>query len=129
MQLLNSEVICSSGGKTYAEHLQELTNLTQSGLERKWLELIVKNKLKLPTDAQKKIEVCGSTPDFLYSDAFAAIYVDGPHHDYEKYKKIDAELNESMLNIGFTVIRFRHDDESNWENIIKKYPNVFGRIK
>ncbi|HOT74392.1 MAG TPA: helicase-related protein [Candidatus Wallbacteria bacterium] len=129
MQLLNSEVICSSGGKTYAEHLQELTNLTQSGLERKWLELIAKNKLKLPTHAQKKIEACGSTPDFLYKDTQVAIYIDGPHHDYEKYKKIDAELNESMLNIGFTVIRFRHDDESNWENIIKKYPNVFGRIK
>jgi superfamily II DNA/RNA helicase/very-short-patch-repair endonuclease len=129
MQLLNSEVICSSGDKTYAEHLQELMNLTQSALERKWLELIVKNKLKLPTHAQKKIEECGSTPDFLYSDAFAAIYVDGPHHDYEKYKAIDAELNDKMADHGFTVIRFRHDEEGNWEDIIKKYPNVFGRIK
>jgi len=129
MELLNSEVICSSGAKTHAEHLQELINLTQSGLERKWLALITKHKLKLPTHAQKRIEECGSTPDFLYRDTQVAIYIDGPHHDYKKYKKIDAELNEAMLNIGFTVIRFRHDDQSGWEDIIKKYPNVFGRIK
>ena len=129
MDFTHSEVISSSGVKTHAEHLQELMNLTQSGLEKKWLDLIVKNKLKLPTHAQVKIEAAGSTPDFLYKDSQVAIYIDGPHHDYEKYKKIDAELNDAMQDIGFTVVRFRHDDEGNWEEIIGKYPNVFGRIK
>jgi len=129
IDLLDSEVECSSGAKTHDEHLQELMNLTQSDLERKWLNLIVNNKLKLPTHAQKKIDACGSKPDFLYNDSHVAIYVDGPHHDYSEYKIRDAELTEAMEDIGFTVLRFKHGEQEKWKEIIKEYPNVFGRIQ
>ena len=32
---------------------------------------------------------------------------------------------EQMEDRGYTVIRFGH--EENWESIIAKYPNIFGR--
>ena len=80
--------------------------------------------LNLPSHAQKLMESCHTRPDFLYEKDCVAIYVDGPHHDFESRKERDANQSECMEDIGFTVVRFGVKDD--WAKIIEKHPHIFG---
>ena len=102
-----------------------LLNLCQSELEKKWLNLVDDLGHRLPSDGQKLVEACSVRPDFLYRDEGAAIFVDGPHHDTPKQKKIDDEQQDNLEDAGITVIRFHH--AADWKGIFSRYPSVFGR--
>ena len=79
---------------------------------------------KIGSDAQMLVEECHTCPDFLYKDRQVAIYVDGPPHDYTDRQQRDRQLTTCMEDAGWTVIRFGHSDI--WENILDRYPNIFG---
>ena len=51
------------------EHLATLLARADSDLERRFLELLVEQHRRLPSDSQQLIEAAGSRPDFLYRDA------------------------------------------------------------
>lgn len=75
--------------------------------------------------AQRLFAEAGTRPDYFYDgDYGAAIYVDGPHHDYPERKTRDAAKEEAMEDLGYMVIRFGHTDD--WEKIVRDYPYVFG---
>ena len=81
--------------------------------------------MRLPTHAQRLIEEAGTRPDFFYGNGYdAAIYVDGPHHDYPERRARDAVQEEAMEDLGYMVIRFGHRDD--WSSIVAEYPYVFG---
>jgi very-short-patch-repair endonuclease len=80
----------------------------------------------LPSRAQTFIESCRTSPDFIYDEFNAAIYVDGPPHKFADRQKRDEVQTNSMEDNGYTVIRFKQDED--WEEVVKKYPNIFGRI-
>ena len=63
-------------------------------------------------------------PDFVYDEACAAVYVDGPHHDYPDRAARDRDQEQAMLMLGYRTLRFHHQDD--WENIIAQHPEVFG---
>ncbi len=107
------------------EQLGRLLRLCQSELERKWLRLVDRLQLKLPSHAQRLVEECGVRPDFLYREEGAAIFIDGPHHDTPEQQKKDEEQQDALENHGLTVIRFHHAAE--WEPILKRYPKLFGK--
>ena len=106
-------------------HLEELLRLSGSELERQWLRQIDRRQYRLPSKAQCLIENCQTRPDFLYDEFQTAIYIDGPHHDFPERQARDNLQVELMEDRGYTVIRFGHRD--NWETIIAKYPNIFGK--
>jgi len=101
-----------------------LLNLCQSDLEREWLTFIEKSNLRLPSHAQLLLETCHTRPDFFYEQEHAAIYVDGPHHQYPERQQRDQTQRECMEDTGYTVIRFSIKDD--WDQIIKRYPSIFG---
>ena len=107
-----------------AEHLKRLLNLCQSDLEREWLAFMEQRNLNLPSHTQKLVEGCHSRPDFLYEKDCAAIYIDGSHHMYEERKQRDITQTDCMEDIGYTVIRFGLFDD--WNEVISKYPHIFG---
>ncbi len=113
------------GGQTRAEHLQILSNLAGSELERRWLAYLAAKNLRLPTHAQHCVEACRTTPDFFYAGYQTAIYVDGPPHGFPDRQRRDADLTEAMEDAGFTVVRFHH--LADWDATIARYPHVFGR--
>lgn len=92
--------------------------------ERRWLHFINKYDLHLPTHAQKYIESCKTKPDFFYKDNLAAIYVDGPVHEYPERAERDAQQTDCLEDNGYTVIRFSNQDD--WDRIIEKFPHIFG---
>jgi len=126
-QLLTAKVVISPGGKTRAEQLAELMRLSQSSLEREWLDFLEKGAHNLPDMAQTLIRDCGTRPDFLYKEHCIAIYIDGPPHDFKDRQDRDKTNEECLHDLGYTVIRFHHQQD--WMTIIKKYPNIFGVAK
>jgi very-short-patch-repair endonuclease len=109
-----------------AEHHQHLLNLCQSDLEREWLTFIEKGNFRLPSHAQFLLETCHTRPDFFYEQEHAAIYVDGPHHQYPERQQRDQTQKDCMEDTGYTVIRF--DLLESWDKVIEKYPSVFGLL-
>lgn len=127
MQLTQARVIVAPAGLSRAEHLQQLVRLTGSELERDWLRYLEARGHNLPSHAQKLVEACSTRPDFLYEEHQAAIYIDGPHHDYPERQTRDKTQTECMEDRGYTVIRFGLKDD--WDKIIAQFPNIFGSAK
>ncbi|MBE3110649.1 MAG: DUF1998 domain-containing protein, partial [Acidobacteria bacterium] len=104
--------------------LRQLQNLCGSDLERRWLADLDRYKLRLPTGAQVLIERCSTRPDFVYADSRTVVFIDGPHHDEPGQRALDRHQEETLIDAGYTVIRFRHDKP--WEPIFDRYPSLFG---
>jgi len=107
-----------------SEHLERMIRQCGSSLEERWLRFLEQRKLQLPGKAQVFIEECATRPDFLYPNRHVTIYVDGPHHDYPERRTRDHEQVECLEDLGYTVVRFGHEDD--WESMVERYPNVFG---
>ncbi|MCZ7534448.1 MAG: helicase-related protein [Acidimicrobiia bacterium] len=103
----------------------ERTLRTQSTLEEEWLSYITAHRLRRPGDSQRLIEAAGTRPDFLYDDDYAAVYVDGPIHDFPDRHQRDTDQSAALRDLGYTVIRFGHRDD--WDKIVAEYPDIFGR--
>jgi ATP-dependent helicase YprA (DUF1998 family)/very-short-patch-repair endonuclease len=125
LTLAACRVMASPGRQPRAEHVAQLERFCESELEREWLRMLELGNLHLPTKAQFLIEACQTRPDFLYDDALVAIYVDGPPHDFPDRQQRDRLATDRMEDLGYTVIRFRHRE--NWQDIVARYPHVFGR--
>jgi ATP-dependent helicase YprA (DUF1998 family) len=125
MTLTGANVQSSPSALSRAEHLRRLKNLCQSDLERDWLDFLEQRNLNLPSHAQKLVESCKTRPDFLYERECMAIYVDGPHHLYPERRQRDAAQTECLEDrLGYLVVRF--DVSDNWEQIVSRFPHIFG---
>jgi len=124
LALAAGEVRTAPGALPRAEHLEQLMRLSGSGLEREWLGFLEERGLRLPSSGQRLVKACATRPDFLYDNEQAAVYVDGPPHDFADRQERDQAQTACMEDRGYTVIRFHHKDD--WESIIARYPHVFG---
>src|SRR5206468_2322294 len=59
VQFKQSAVTSSSTSETRTDQLDRLRRMTGSNLEKEWLALLEKLKLRLPNHAQKLEEACG----------------------------------------------------------------------
>ncbi|MCC6776424.1 MAG: DUF1998 domain-containing protein [Hyphomicrobiales bacterium] len=127
LDLRGSVVAASPSSLSLSEHLERLERLCQSDLERRWLRYLFDHGYRLPDSAQALIESCGTRPDFLYYRDFqVAVYIDGPHHRYPERQARDARVIEALEDQGYSVLRFSHDTEPGWEDLIKGYRYIFG---
>ena len=103
---------------------ERLLRLAGSDLERAWLRFLDARDYRLPTGAQELIAQAGTRPDFVYDEHYTVIYIDGPLHAYPERHRRDLEVTERLEDLGYTVIRFGHQDD--WAAIIARYPSIFG---
>ena len=96
----------------------------ESTLETAFLNHLEEGGYRMPDRHHKHFPNARTEPDYLYDDACAAIYVDGPHHDYPDRAARDRNQEEAMLNEGYRTIRFGHNDD--WGRIIAENHDVFG---
>jgi very-short-patch-repair endonuclease len=122
--LARCKVRASSTTAPAAEHLRTLLQRADSDLERKFLNLLSAQQRRLPTSSQELIEDAHCRPDFLYRDSYVAVFVDGPHHDQPGQRKDDQDADSRLDDLGWTVIRLRHDDD--WAATLDAHAYVFG---
>lgn len=127
--LTRATVNAAPGGRTRAEHLADLRRACDSDLERAWLDLLEAHNLRLPSHAQRLIETCSARPDFSYESSQTVIFIDGPHHDATRIAERDEQVVECLEDLGYTVIRFRYDDQDGWLDTIRQFPSVFGEVR
>ena len=124
-RLAAARVASAPADLTRAEHLERLLRLAGSDLERDWLRHLDACDHRLPTGAQELVERAGTRPDFVYAEHHAAVYVDGPIHDYPERQGRDAVQQDRLEDLGYTVIRFGHLDD--WAATVARYPHIFWR--
>lgn len=125
LRLSHARAHTAPGENNRAEHLAMLQRQAGSELERRWLRHLEVHNLRLPSHAQHLINACQTRCDFYYAEYRAAIYVDGPPHDFPQRAQRDATQTECMEDAGYTVIRFHHHED--WAATIARYPHIFGR--
>jgi very-short-patch-repair endonuclease len=127
--LSEAEVQHSPSAQSRASHLHTLLERCDSDLEREWLNFLAQRGLRLPDHAQHFIEACRTRPDFLYDSQgiFAAIYIDGPQHDYPQRQKRDSQQSACMEDAGYIVLRFSYRQQ--WEQLIRDYHAIFGGLR
>jgi len=106
------------------QHLERLSNVAGSELEREWLHFLYDAHLKLPTRAGVLFEEAATRPDFVYDDEVAVVYIDGPMHSIPSLAERDSVKRSAMEDRGWAVIRFGHDED--WPATVARYPWIFG---
>jgi superfamily II DNA/RNA helicase/very-short-patch-repair endonuclease len=129
LALRDATVQASGGEDSRLVRLEQLKAACDSDLERMWLDALAQAEAALPTHAQKLIESCSCRPDFLYARDYTAIWVDGPSHDGESARAHDRSLDACLEDLGYTSLRFRHDEQQQWHDIIRANPSVFGPVR
>lgn len=117
-----AEAACSAGG---GDTMAELEASSGSSLEKGWLTFIGLGEYRRPDRAQPYLEEFSTQPDFAYTDHQTLIYIDGPHHDGKRRRRMDRELTRRLEDAGYTVLRFG-TDRTEWERIVRDYAWVFG---
>jgi len=120
----NAHIKISPTSDTRSEHLEYLTQLCDSELERSWLNMLYSQGHRLPDNAQVLFEDCGVRVDFLYRDQYTAIFIDGSPHDHLHRQERDQTQMDCLEDEGYSVIRFNYRDD--WETIIKQNTHIFG---
>jgi very-short-patch-repair endonuclease len=101
--------------------------LCGSTLEQDWLAYIHQRGHRLPDKAQLSLPEYGVRPDFGYQgDSPALVFIDGPHHETDHQYPIDAQVNQTLSDAGYEVIRFPKERAA-WPPILAQYPDVFGQ--
>ena len=125
LEFSQARVTAAPAAGSRADHLALLMRMADSDLERAWLQHLEAHGHHLPTHAQQVIVACSTRPDFLYENAQAAVYIDGPHHQYPERQSRDQSQQECLEDLGYMVIRFGIKDD--WNATLAQYPNIFGR--
>lgn len=109
---------------TREEHADRLVTAAESELEARFIRYLQDGGYRLPAKVGARIADVSTRPDFVIEDEGVAIYVDGPPHDFPDRQHRDEAQTGAMKDRGWTVIRFRHDDD--WAQVIDSYRWVFG---
>jgi hypothetical protein len=124
LDLARCEVYASPSAESREDHLKTLMRLAGSDLEREWLAYLNRQGYRLPDAGQVLFEECRTHPDFVYWNAHAVIYIDGPRYQYPERQQRDQQQAMCMEDEGYLVIRFGYPDQ--WDTVLAQYPYVFG---
>lgn len=115
LQLAKAKILQPTGARSYDEQYQWLReNLDPaSSLERKFLDHLYSQKLRLPDFAQYRPDSeIPTQPDFYYRrDRIpgVCVFIDGPAHDNPRQVDQDQRIREALQERGYRVIVIRYD--------------------
>ncbi len=124
LQLAQAHTVPAGAGMNRQEQIDALLQLCDTELEREWVRSAARAELALPDSAQELLSDLRVRPDFVYRVKRYAIFVDGPVHERADVSERDASAEERLLDLGWSVIRFRHGDD--WQAVFHRYTDVFG---
>ncbi|WP_038045148.1 DEAD/DEAH box helicase [Thermus caliditerrae] len=121
---LGKAVVRPQEGQEGEERWERLLVLCQSGLEREFLLFLRERGLRPPDEAQYRIGEAHTVADFLYRPN-VAVFVDGPHHQGERQRRIDERQREALWDLGYRVVVVPPEREV-WEALVAEAGEVFG---
>jgi superfamily II DNA/RNA helicase len=125
-QLMTAVVTSGAGGRDRPAQQAWLDALSDSGLERRFINWLSEHGYRLPDDAQRSVSLADARPDFIYDMPGnpVAVFVDGPHHDDAHQHERDGRASERLENLGWTVVRVHHAED--WAAVISRNRWIFG---
>jgi superfamily II DNA/RNA helicase len=114
--------------QSYEEHYQALLRRfdQRSSTERKFLEYLYENNLRLPDEAQKQVDGIYVQPDFYYNDRFW-VFCDGTPHDDPSIRARDEAQRQEIRARGDEVFVYYYRD--NLAEVIKSRPDIFTKVR
>lgn len=128
MQAAKIELPVSQQFDNYDEQFRSMLNQydTNSTLERKFLEYLYANNLRLPDKAQARVDGIYSQPDFFYEPDFH-VFIDGSVHDKPEIKEHDRKIRQAIKNRGEQCWSYRYDQDLAEQ--IAKRSDIFFKIR
>ncbi|MGW5557050.1 DEAD/DEAH box helicase [Micromonospora sp. NPDC003944] len=109
-----------------AQRHESLIETTTGEHGRQLLTFLLEHAYRLPDDSNVLIPDSQARLDFVYHlpGGDVAVFVDGPMHDHAETTRRDTAITDRLMDLGWLVIRFRHDDD--WYQVARTYPSIFG---
>jgi len=122
------EVLANKSFNSYDEQYQFLqaTRDHNSSTEDKFLKFLYEKGIKLPDEAQPKVNDMYVRPDFFYKPN-VVIFCDGTPHDNADVKEDDVEKRSALKNAGYQILSWYYKDSL--EDFIAKRPDIFKTVK
>jgi hypothetical protein len=129
LALAGATTSSGAGGRTRSDQRNLLGQLADSSLERAFVAWLDTRGLRLPDRAQVTVPAAKARPDLIYDlpSGAVAVFVDGPVHDCPAQAGRDAAAEERLLDLGWMVVRVRHDDD--WDAVVACHASVFGTAR
>jgi hypothetical protein len=122
------EIQSNKNFQDYEAHYQTLlrTMDSNSSTEKQFLEYLHKHGLRLPDEAQKRVEGIYCQPDFYYVPHIW-IFCDGTPHDDPEIRKKDQALRQQIIARGDEVWSWHYRE--NLAEKVAKRPDLFRRVR
>lgn len=126
LALAGTTVTAGAGGRTRGKQRELLEAMSDSGLEVDFVTWLDEQGLRLPDRSQILVPDAQARPDLVYDRPGnpVAVFVDGPVHERPSVAQRDAEAEERLLDLGWSVVRIAHD--ADWAAVVARHPSVFG---
>ena len=122
------EILPAGAFNNYEDQYQFLMSARDSNspTEETFLKYLYKNGLKLPDQAQPRIQDMYVRPDFLYSPDIC-VFCDGTPHDTLQVAEDDAVKREALKNAGYQVLVWHYKDPL--DELVRSRPDIFKKVK
>jgi hypothetical protein len=128
LRICSVEIQTNTGYSNYdAQYQALLRNIdSTSATEKRFVDYLYINSLRLPDEAQKRVEGVYVQPDFYYHPRIW-IFCDGTPHDNPAVKMDDENKRQAIIAMGDEVLVYYYKD--NLADIIAARPDIFKKVR
>ncbi|MBZ0168146.1 ATP-dependent RNA helicase RhlB [Candidatus Methylomirabilis lanthanidiphila] len=128
LRICSIEIQTNTGFGSYEDQYQALLRAVDpnSSTERKFLEFLYQNGLRLPDAAQKRVDGLYVQPDFYYEPRIW-VFCDGTPHDDPALKTVDSAKRQSIIAKGDEVWVYYYKD--NLAEKVAARPDIFRQVR
>ena len=132
-RLLNCQIqVGKSDSGRYEAQYQRLleTYDKSSSTELKFLNYLYKHGLRLPDEAQRRVDGLYCQPDFYYAAESGSVpvyvFCDGTPHDDSETKKRDMLQRDALLDKGLDYVVYYYKD--NLDEVVASRKDIFRKV-
>jgi len=128
LRICNIEIQTNTNFRNYEDHYQALLRGLDpnSSTERKFIDYLYKNGLRLPDEAQKKVDGLFCQPDFYYEPRIW-VFCDGTPHDEPAVQADDEIKRQAIIAKGDEVWVYYYKD--NLADKVAARPDIFRKVR
>ena len=128
LRICSIEIQTNTGFGSYEDQYQALMRALDpnSSTERKFLDFLYQNGLRLPDSAQKRVEGLYVQPDFYYEPRIW-VFCDGTPHDEHTVQSDDVLKRQAIIAKGDEVWVYYYKD--NLSEKVAVRPDIFRKVR